>query len=158
MTAAPRLTASMTKLAPSALEPARAAKRKPGWTLRESSVRPAMTGSRGKALTPMSSLSNNATHSRSGRRLTAGARRQRLAFRHPATHRRGDDRSGRGWQGHGDRGRCDFERRLAAPVARQDAVKRHDILDDRLHAGRGHHAAGRIAAGFGDAMGLVERH
>ena len=43
---APRFTASATNEAPSALEPGSAANRKPGWTLRESSARPASRGSR----------------------------------------------------------------------------------------------------------------
>src|SRR5580698_90963 len=166
---APRPTASATNAAPSWRAPARAANRKPGLTLRESRVRPERTGSRGKAagdagasaLACMSSLSSNAAHSRcgGGRRLVrAGCCRQRLARllramacvgwhelrrHHLCRHRSGGD----------------LDRRQALlQVARQDAVERRVLFDERLDAGRGHHAGRGITGGFSDTLGLIERH
>ena len=98
---------------------------------------------------PMSSLSRNATHSRrvrpplirAGQPATPCARAGAIACtrrhdrrrRHGARHRR----------------RGDLERRQALlQVARQDAVERHDVLDDRLDLGADDHAAGRVAAGL----------
>src|SRR5712671_7237388 len=166
---APRPTASAMNAAPSWREPARAANRKPGFTLRESRVRPERTGSRVKAagdavasaLTRMSSLSSNAAHSRCGcgRRLVrAGRCRQRLALilRAMACVRRHELRRHHLCR---QRSRGDFDRRQALlQVARQDAVERRDVFDECLDAGRSDHAGSGVTGGFGSALGLIERH
>src|SRR5258707_9855475 len=166
---APRPTASATNAAPSWRAPARAANRKPGLTLRESRVRPERTGSRGEAagdagasaLARMSSLSSNAAHSRCGcgRRLVrAGPCRERLArlLRAMACVRRHELRRHHLCR---QRSRGDFDRRQALlQVARQDAVERHDIFDERLDGWRPVHAGRGITGSFGDALGLIERH
>src|SRR5689334_15748044 len=153
---APRLTASLIKVAPSALEPASAAKRYPGWTLRESSVRPATTGSGGMTDVPMSSLNRKAPHSGDRRLSSAAGSRQGLALG-PAAVRRHRHHRGRRRGRHGHRHRGDLERRLLAPVARQDAVEGDDVVDDHLDTRRRDHAAGRIAASFRQAFRLIQR-